>query len=381
MSKPFRVLQINSGSVNFGGVSSFLYNIYTHIDREKVQFDFLSPDKTTYEIHQSEITKMGGRIYEFGIKGNILSRKLKLYSKLKNFLMENNYRIVHINSGNFFFNLFVSAAVKKAGVPVRIIHSHNAGDTCGTLKRITFRILKPVMEKNATDFFACSKLAAEYMFTEKTVKSGKVTVIPNGIDTSKFSYNETIRTEMRRKLRLEDKFVVGNVARFMPQKNHRFLIKVFEKVVKIQKNAVLLLIGQGELMGEIKALVHAKGLDKNVIFLGQRNDVEKLYQAMDVFVLTSFHEGFGIVTIEAQTSGLHCVVSDNIPEEANVNKKMVRLPLTASSRKWAEEILNITEKRKDNSHIIENGGYGVQKVADMMKDIYLNRISKRSKNA
>lgn len=374
---PFRVLQINSGSANFGGVSSFLYNIYTHIDREQVQFDFLSPDKTTYEIHRREITEMGGRIYEFRIKGNILSRKLKLYSRLKSFLRENDYSIVHINSGNFFFNLFVSAAVKKAGVLVRIIHSHNAGDTCGTLKRIIFSILKPVMEKNATDFFACSKLAAEYMFTEKTAKSGKVIVIPNGIDTKKFSYDENVRAEMRRELGLDDKFIVGNVARFMPQKNHRFLIEVFEKVALKQKNAVLLLVGQGELMDEIKALVQAKKLDNKVIFLGQRSDVDRLYQAMDVFVLTSFHEGFPVTGVEVQNCGLPFILSDTITKEIQLTDCISFLSLNDSTEKWAETILKYESvKRHDCSDIIEKKGYSQQYAADKLKKIYFECVKK-----
>lgn len=374
MQKPLRVLQINSGSNNFGGVSSFLYNIYIHIDKSQIQFDFLSPEKTTYGIHRSEIEQMGGKIFELGITGNILTRKIKLYFKLKAFLKKNNYRIVHINSGNFFFNVFVSFAIKNAGVPVRIIHSHNAGDTNKSkLKKIAFNLLKPVLNRNATDLFACSMLAADYMFTEKTVKSGKVKIIPNGIDTSKFAYNESVRNQVRSRLGLNDKFVVGNVARFMPQKNHAFLIDVFEKVAEKNDKAVLVLIGQGELMDNVKALVAKKGLSEKVIFLGQRNDVDKLYQAMDVFVLTSFHEGFGIVTIEAQSSGLPCIISDNIPEEANVTKTMIRLPLSCSAKKWADTILKSECKvRKNNAGKVSDAGYDVKSVSDMMKRFYIN---------
>lgn len=377
MSTPFRVLQINSGSANFGGVSSFLYNIYTHIDKEQVQFDFLSPDKTTYEIKHKEITDMGGNIYEFRIKGNIFYRKLKLYSRLKSFLKENKYKIVHINSGNFFFNLFASAAVKKAGVPVRIIHSHNAGDTCGKLKRLMFGILKPVMEKNATNFLACSELAAEYMFTKKTVESGRVIVIPNGIDASKFSYNENVRIEMRKKLGLEDKFILGNVARFMPQKNHKFLIEVFERLAQVQENAILLLVGQGELMNEIKALVHEKELDSKVIFLGQRNDVDKLYQAMDVFVLTSFHEGFPVTGVEVQSCGLPFILSDTITKEIKLTDCISFLSLNDSTDKWANAILQYRSvKRQDCSEIIEKKGYSQQFAANKLKEFYFECVKK-----
>ena len=372
MSKPIRVLQINSGSGNFGGVSSFLYNTYTHIDRSKVQFDFLSPDKTTYGIHSKEIRQMGGEIFEFKIKGNIITRKIKLYSKLKRFVKENDYKIVHINSGNIFFNFFTSAAIKKAGVPVRIVHSHNAGDTSGMLKRMMFGIMRPLIEKNATDLFSCSMLAADYMFTKKTVDSGKVKVIPNGIDTEKFAYNEAVRTQMRRDLGLEDKFVVGNIARFMPQKNHRFLIEIFEQITKQQDNAILLLVGQGELEDEIKALVHSKKLDDKVVFLGQRSDVEKIYQAMDVFVLPSIHEGFPVTGVEVQCSGLPFVLSDSITKEIRLTENTYFVSLKRNPQQWAEVILNTSSlTRKDMSKEIADKGYSEKNTAEILKNRYI----------
>ena len=178
--EPIRVLQINSGSRSFGGVSSFLYNVYTNIDREQVQFDFLSPNVTTYGIHREEIEEMGGRIYELGIKGNILTRKTGLYKRLYEFLTQHAYSIVHINSGNFFFNLFAVMAVRKAGVPCRIVHSHNAGDTSRSrIKKAVFEALKPQLERNATTLLACSRKAAGYMFTDRTVREGKVQIVKN----------------------------------------------------------------------------------------------------------------------------------------------------------------------------------------------------------
>ena len=227
--EPIRVLQINSGSRSFGGVSSFLYNVYTNIDREKLQFDFLSPEVTTYGIHREEIEKSGGRIYELGIKGNILTRKTGLYKRLRQFLAKHRYSIVHINSGNFFFNLFAVMAVRKAGVPCRIVHSHNAGDTNRSrIKKAAFEALKPQLEKNATLLLACSRKAASYMFTDQTVREGRVQIVKNGINAERFRFDPEIRKTVRQELGLQDKFVVGHVGRFYKQKNHVFLIRIFE---------------------------------------------------------------------------------------------------------------------------------------------------------
>lgn len=377
VQKPLRVLQINSGSKNFGGVSSFLYNIYTKIDRDVIQFDFLSPDQTTYEMHRQDIESMGGRIFAFGINGNMIQKKCRLYRRLKAFLKKEKYQIVHINSGNLFFTLFAGAAARSAGVTVRIIHSHNAGGTDNIIKRVLFKIMKPLNEKNATHFMACSKVAAEYMFTQKTVKSGKVNVIPNGIDTEKFTFSPEVRAEMRRELGVQDKIVVGNVARFMKQKNHHFLIEVFEQVNKLNKNSILMLVGQGELMDEIKALVHEKNLDDRVMFLGQRNDVERLYQAMDVFVLTSFHEGFPVTGIEVQCCGLPFVLSSSITREIRLTENTQFVGLHRSPDEWAKAIIRLsTAKREDCSKIIEQKGYSGVYAAEKLKNIYLEYLMK-----
>ena len=370
--RPIRVLQCNSGSKNFGGVSSFLYNIYTKLDHDVVQFDFLSPDQTTYEMHRDEIEIMGGRIYEFGIKGNVIKKKMLLYRKLRAFLKKEEYQIVHINSGNFFFTLFASSAAWSAGVPVRIIHSHNAGGTDGRLKRALFLLLKPLNEHNATHYMSCSQLAAEYMFTRKTVSSGKVIVVPNGINTKKYSYDRNIRHEMRKELGIDDKLVVGNVARFMKQKNHRFLIDIFAEVAKKQKNAVLLLVGQGELMDEIKMYVRQKGLAQKVLFLGQRNDTEKLYQAMDVFVLPSFHEGFPVTGVEVQCSGLPFVLSDTITREIKLIDSTSFMSIKNPPSEWADTILKMSQvKREDYSAEIEQKGYSENAAAEMLTKLYM----------
>ncbi|MDO5548130.1 MAG: glycosyltransferase [Eubacteriales bacterium] len=366
-----RVLQLNSGSKNFGGVSSFLYNVYTHIDRYQVQFDFLSPNETTYGLYREEIESAGAQIFELNIRGNILTRKLKLYSRLKKFLQNSEYQIIHINSGNFFFNLFSVMAARNARIPTRIVHSHNAGDlTTSPIKRMFFKLLKPYLEKNATHLWACSRKAAEYMFQSKSLN--RVIIIPNGIVTERFTYHEEVRKKIRKEINVEDKFVVGHVGRFLPQKNHEFLIDIFAEIYKKEPNAVLLLLGQGELENKIRERVNQFELNECVRFLGIRNDIENIYQAMDVFILPSFHEGLPVTGIEVQASGLPIVLSDSITEEVKLTKYVRFLSLTDGASKWADALLAYRDvNRKDQVKEIYEAGYDINQVAKRLERFYL----------
>ena len=373
-NEPIRVLQINSGSRNFGGVSSFLYNVYTHIDREKVQFDFLSPNITTYGIHKDEIENLGGKIFELGITGNIIAKKVKLYFRLKKFLKDNPYKIVHINSGNFFFNLFAAKAVRAAGVKTCIVHSHNAGDTSHSkLKKTAFQILKPSLEKKADYLFACSVKAAEYMFTEDTVKNQKVSIIRNGIDIKRFVYDAGRRQKVRSELGLEDKIIVGHIGRFLAQKNHEFLIKVFSEIYKKEKNAVLLLFGTGELEEIIRKMVAELGLNDAVRFMGTVSNIEDMYQAMDVFVMPSFHEGLPVTCIELQVNGVPCVLSDTITTEVKFNDNVVFLPLDCGEAKWRDTALSLCDGGHEmNLAALEKAGYRIDDVVNDLTQRYIN---------
>ena len=374
--EPIRVLQINSGSRSFGGVSSFLYNVYTNIDREQVQFDFLSPNVTTYGIHREEIEEMGGRIYELGITGNILTKKTGLYKRLYRFLVQHKYSIVHINSGNFFFNLFAVMAVRKAGVPCRIVHSHNAGDTSRSrIKRAAFEALKPQLERNATLLLACSRKAAAYMFTDQTVREGRVQIVKNGINAERFRFDPGIREQARQELGLADKFVVGHVGRFYKQKNHDFLLRIFEKVHEKEPDSVLLLFGKGDLEAEIRSLAEQLGLTSCVRFMGEVQDIERMYQAMDVFVMPSFHEGLPVSCVEIQAAGVPCVLSDTITEEIRIEDSMQFLSLSKSPEEWAQAVLSRKDCRDLNGYEdVIRSGYAIKDVAEgllkMYKELY-----------
>ena len=235
---------------------------------------------------------------------------------------------------------------KKYGIKVRIAHSHMAYIPESIKEHVVRKISTFFVKRYATHLFACGKDAAIWMWGREAYTSGKVHIMTNAIDTERFKYSEEKRDKIRAELRLEDKFVIGNVARFSYQKNHEFLIRVFAEVKKIRKDAVLMLIGRGELEADIKNQVSVLGLNDSVIFMGVRNDVSELLNTMDVFVLPSRFEGFGIVYVEAQANGLSCFgTEERVPHEVALTDTIKFLSLKLPAKKWAETICKTSSIR------------------------------------
>ena len=360
-----RVLQV-VGSLNRGGTQAFIMNVFHNIDREKFMFDFLifSDSKDGY---YEEIKSMGVTIYSLPprIKG-ILSYIKSLsdfYSK-----HSKEYDVVHYNVCSLTSILPLYFA-KKHKVPVRIIHSHNAGWQ-GVHNLILHKINKLFISKIANVYLSCSDKAAKWSFSyTQALKCSKI--INNGIDIKQFEYKESIRANMRNKLFLQDKFVIGNIGRFAPQKNHLFLIEIFNEVCKIENNAILLLVGNGYLENEIKRKIIDNKLEKKVIFLGIRDDVNDLMQAMDCFVFPSIYEGLGIVLIEAQTSGLQCFTSDVVPHEAKVTESIEYVSLSQKPSYWAERVIkNKNYVRKNQSDKIIEAHYSIEQTVEDLIKIY-----------
>lgn len=315
-SEPIVVAQIMGKWVG-GGVESVIMNYYRHIDRNKIQFDFVCDEDST-NIPYDEIENLGGHV--------ILCppyQKLAKYLKfLKQFFREKKYRIVHSNINTL--SVFPLYAAKKAGVPVRIAHSHSTSNQREWKKNLMKNALRPFSKVWATDYFACSELAGRYLFGNKAFDKGEVKIIHNAIDVEKFKFDPEARKKLRKEIGIaDDDFVVGHIGRFVEQKNHRFLIDVFAEVKKKKKNAKLVLIGQGPLREEIEQKVKDLGLEKDVFFLGQRSDTNKLYSVFDVFCLPSLYEGLPVVGVEAQANGAPCVFSDRITNEVIFNKNVV----------------------------------------------------------
>jgi glycosyltransferase EpsF len=289
---------------------------------------------------------MGCAIYKIPPYKHIFS-----YIKtLKNIFGKNNYTIVHSHMSTI--SVFTLLAAKLADVPVRISHSHvTAGKGKGELFRNAVKYFLRFFSKLfPTHLFACSEYAGKWMFGKKTFDKGKITVLNNAVDLSKFTYNNSVRNTVRNSLHLKDQFVIGNVGRFMPQKNHDFLIDIFFEICKKDNNCTLLLVGDGELKPLIQKKVKKFNLQNNVLFMGIRDDVNELYQAMDVFVLPSLYEGLGMVAVEAQIAGLPTIVSSRVPIEAKVFDFIDFLDLHEGANKWAEMLISKRNfKRLDTS--------------------------------
>ena len=335
VSEPIRVLQIGMHN-EIGGIETYLMNYYRNIDRDYIQFDFINPyDQLCF---QEEITSLGGKIYNVV---NFKKHPYKFYKELKEIIRENNYQIVHVNMMSAA-NILPIIVAKKCNVKHIIAHSHNANTPSGIFRKILNKMNKQKLLKYATDFFACSHLAGEWMFGTDT----DFTIINNAIDLKKFEKNKTIRLEKRKELNIDDKFVIGHVGRFCYQKNHEFLINVYYELQKKTNNAILFLIGAGELKNEIKEKVKKLNLADKVFFLDTTNKVNEYLQIMDMFVLTSRFEGLPVVGIEAQAAQLKCLFSDKITQEVKLIDTTDFLPIN-DCKLWADYINNYM-KSKNN---------------------------------
>lgn len=366
-NEPIRVAQIMGKWVG-GGVEAVVMNYYRHIDRDKIQFDFICDDDST-RIPTEEIEKLGGKV----ILIPPYQKVFKYHKTLKKVLQEGQYKIVHshINA----LSVFSLWAAKSAGVPVRIAHSHSTSNKKEWKKTLLKNILRPFSKVFATDYFCCSELAGRWLFGNKTYDQGKVYLLNNAIDVDKFKYDEKIRKEKRKELNIKDnQLVIGHIGRFVQQKNHEFLIDIFNEIYKQEINAILLLIGEGPLKEEIQNKVNELGLDKNVKFLGQRSDANELYQAMDLFLFPSLYEGLGMVVIEAQCSGLPCLCSTQVPVDVKINSCVDFLDLQSDGFIWKDKCFWLLDNihRCDCCKAIRSYGYDIEKAAKELKDKYLN---------
>ena len=346
--EPIRILQVVT-IMNRGGLETMLMNYYRKLDRNKIQFDFMVHREERGD-YDDEIEALGGRIFRmYQIKPGNYRRYFK---QLDNFFLKNkDYKVVHShineNSG------FVLKSAKKYNIPCRIAHSHLAD-----LKldyKYPFRQYGRInLNPNVTEYFACSEDAGKWLFKNPRKK---VVVLNNAVDSELFVPNEEKRKRIRKELNIEDKFVIGHVGRFNPQKNHEFLIDVFEAIKKIKNNAVLLLIGEGYLFGQIKDKVKKLGLEDSIKFLGIRSDIPDLMQSMDLFLFPSLFEGLPVVLVEAQAAGLKCVTSTGVTKESNITGTIEFYDLSQSVKEWAEKIVKLDTRKIDNSKILREKGY------------------------
>ena len=338
-----------------------LMNYYRHMDREKIQFDFLEHrrDRAAYD---DEIESLGGRIFRLPRLNPLSSDYFHALNVF--FAAHPEYRIVHSHLD--CMSAYPLCAAKNAKVPVRIAHAHSTSQDRNW--KLVFKLIsKKLISLYTTDLFACSADAGEWMFGTKDVH-----ILPNAIDIERYAFNLLIRNQTKKALGLDDAFVIGHVGRFSAVKNHSFLTDVFAQIKRQEPNSKLLLVGAGSEMQAVQQKVKALGLGADVIFTGVRNDVANLMQAMDVFVFPSLYEGLGIALIEAQAAGLPCVVSDTIPHEAYLTDLVDSESLSAPAEKWAEKILKKRDfPRTDRRAEIAAHGFDITTEAVKLQEFYL----------
>lgn len=338
IKEPIRILNIVP-NMRAAGIETFIMNVYRNIDRDKVQFDFLVHNQRK-EFFDDEIRKLGGKIYRLTLKDD--KNFIKYIKDLKMFFKTHTeYKIVHGHMQSMM-PLYLYIA-KKNNVPVRIAHSHN-GNYEKTFKGFLLHIFSRFSKKYSTVNWACSKVAGKYLF-----KNDKFDIIYNGIDIKKFEYNDNAKENKVKELNLNNKKVLLHVGRFELQKNHEFLIDLYEQYYRINENSILLLVGEGKLEPKIRKIVENKGLENNVKFLGVRDDVNEIMQVADIFVLPSLYEGLPVVGIEAQYSGLPCIFSDKITQELEIINNVKFLPIGSKNiSKWLKAIEESYEMKEIN---------------------------------
>lgn len=374
---PIRVLHV-LGTTNLGGAESRIMELYRCMDRSKVQFDFLV--HTAEEGHYSkEIRELGGRIYSLP-RFKVVN--LAEYRKaIKQFFKEHKEFVAVQGHMTSTASIYLPIAKKEKPSIVTIAHARSAGVDKGAKGYVT-KMLRSSLKHKADYCFTCSKEAGEAVFGKDWVEKGNVWTIPNAIDTKRFQYNEAVRNEVRTELGIHDKFVIGHVGRFGFMKNHTYLIDVFAELCKQRADMTLVLIGKGEEESKIHEKLKRLGaelwgdeqaLEHKVLFLGNKYDIERYYQAFDYFVFPSTFEGLPGSVAEAQAAGLHCLISDKITREVALTDLVSYRSIEEEPKLWAEEILKNSSEaliRKDMREAIAKKGFDVNTQAVLMEGFY-----------
>nr|WP_106783607.1 glycosyltransferase family 1 protein [Lysinibacillus timonensis] len=365
--EPIRVLYVNGGVMHRGGIESYMMNYYRNLDRSKIQIDFIVHgfQKGNYD---DEIKSMGGRIYHVPVKSKNYIGNIRALRKV---FSDNNYQIIHSHMDAMSYLVLKEA--KKYGIPVRIAHSHNTNHlTNNKIKLLLNEHARKNIGKYCTHQFACSYAAGNWLFGEKAVNEEKVILARNAIEIDRFIFNDSIRKELREKLEVDDKFVIGHIGRMDYQKNHQYLLDIFAEVVRKNENSVLLLIGSGHLENEIKDRVNELQLKNHVRFMGLIDNVNEYLNALDVMVFPSHFEGLPVTLIEAQINSLMSIVSSNITTEVEISDRIKFIDLNQSPEYWANIVLDFKEKQRVRYSKSEFADYDIEKQVKILEDFYLN---------
>lgn len=372
MSNPIRILRVTAG-MNRGGLETITMNQYRNIDRTKVQFDFIL--HTTEEcVYNNEIRNLGGKIYSVPrYKGKNHFKYIKAWNTF--FKEHPEYKIIH---GHVRSTASIYLKIANKYGLTTIAHSHSTASRGNKIEQIVKNIIQLPVRYIAKYLFACSVEAGRWLFGTKAFKKDNFKVINNAIETEKYVYNKVKRNEKRKYFNIDDKFVIGHIGTFTYPKNHIFLIDIFKEIHDKNEDAVLLLIGDGELRSSIEQKIKALNLSENVILTGVRHDIPDLLQAFDVFLFPSIFEGLPVSLIEAQASGVLCIVSDTITKEVEITNSVVFLSIKDSANYWSDVILKEFNdfNRVDNYKTIKGNGYDIKTEVSWLQEFYLKVTSK-----
>lgn len=369
-----RILIIGMAS-KAGGIESFLINVYRRINRKLIHFDFLTFfPKCAYE---EELTASGSKVYHITRRGeNPLKNKMELQDFFKAHKNDYDFIWYHASSSS---NIVPIVMAKKYSSAKTIVHCHGTGFESSALARPLHLLLDKInfnrLKKNTDFCFACSKAAGKYLFKDKC---GQVTVIKNGIVTADYKYNEQIRENVRAELGYgKNTVIVGHAGRLSAIKNQSFMLDIFEKYSKMNEDSVLVIAGDGELKEQLQIRAKDLGIEEKVAFLGYRKDLNRLVQAFDIFMLPSFSEGFPVTLIEAQTSGLSCLVSKGVTEETGITDLVTFKSLSDSAQEWARTLeRDVKEKaflrKKINySSAVKDEGFDIVDTVEQIERFFM----------
>lgn len=354
------------GKMVRGGVESVVFNYARAMQKccPEIGFDFYYDDDST-QPPPEDLLAAGARFI-----------RIPRYQRMPAFLLtlvrafrKEGYRIVHSHLNTM--SVFPLFAAWLAGVPVRICHNHSTDHAGEGKKSLLKRFLRPFARVFATDYFACGDTAARWMYGDRAVDAGRVTMLPNAVDRTRYAYDPAARGEIRRELGIgENTFVLGHVGRFTYAKNHEGLLRIFAALKQKREDALLLLVGEGELCAEVRAEVEALGLTDSVCFLGVRRDANRLYSAFDAFCLPSYYEGLPVVGVELQWNGLPAVFSDEVTREALVNENVLALPLKEPAEAWADALLKLS--RQEPAAAMDK--FDIDRQAERLAAYYLGKV-------
>lgn len=364
-------IAIIAGVLHSGGKRNLIMEYYRHMDRTKVQYDFIC-DSDSNGIPEEEIKSLGGRVYKVAPYKNLIPHLKETYKILK----ENQYEVVHAFDNTL--NIFPMFLARIAGVKVRISESISKGDK-NEKKTLIKYVLRPFSHWFTNCYMANSIDCGIWQFGKKTYDKGEVSIFKTVIDADVNAFDDKLRESARKNFGWENKVVYGFIGRYVPQKNPLFLIDTFNEIAKIQENAVLVMIGFGELENEMCNRIKEYGITDRVMNLGRRDDIKQFYNAFDAFLLPSLYEGMPVVGIEAQCAGLPIFFSKNITEETTASELAHYIGLEVSPSVWADKIVKVIEdytpRRRSYAEEVKKNGFDSKSEALRMQNFYFSRIS------